>query len=190
MLRDIYVATDFAPTNADPTVAAADKLRIIAEAPVTLTPWTIRGQVHDRHFSVSLPFVRGGDFMAGLPSMRDTLFMDSLNVGDPELYGHGIGSTLLRAACRYGVEREPRINRLAAGWTRLGLVNTAIRVLGEENVGVQISGRQYGWNGERPLEAVFDDFPPQTGEPYLVSSMQARIDPNLAKNWEAPIKQQ
>jgi hypothetical protein len=70
----------------------------------------------------------------------------------------------------------------------LGLVNTVVAVLGEENVVVRLSGQRYGGQNARPLEAMFDDFPPVPGELYLVAGIDARIDPEVAMTWEMPVR--
>jgi hypothetical protein len=185
MLRGIYAPTDFISFDLDPALGPEQKLRAIAAAPVTVKPWRINGKIYDDDFTVSLPYIQGAIFHAN-DRENESLFTDYVHVGDETLYGHGIGSRLLRAGCRYAVERNKHIKVFTTNWARLGLVNTAISVFGEENVGVD-HGIRYGWQGEKPLDAMFDDFPPDLGKKYLVGGIVARIQLDIAMTWEEPV---
>jgi len=187
MLRDIYAPTDFDSNDQDPSLSPEEKLEIIDRFPVTVTPAVLSGRVYDDMCHVTLPLVRGITFATGLTSSPTGLFIEHVNVGDKELYGKCIGSRLLRATCHFAVERDPHIDRLSTGWARLGLVNTVVRVLGEENVAVTSGGQRYGWESDRALEEVFDDEPAQEGKRYLVYSIEAAIDPEQAMEWEKPV---
>jgi len=188
MLRNLYAPSDFVSTDANPSIPPEAKLDIIAKSPVEVSHSLFGGRVIDEEFWVSLPFVAGGGFSYGLGGDHaNRLFTDYVNVGDKELYGHRIGSRLLRAAIRYGVEKEPAVEVFSTGWARLGLVNTTINVLGIENVAFYKGGKRYGWEGDRPLEQVFDDAPPVENKPYLVYGIEAKIDRDLAMSWERPV---
>lgn len=187
MLRAIVAPTDFLSIDRGPRFSAEEKLDIIARSPVTIRPSVIRGKVYPDSFIARLPFTDGAIFNFGIRTIEDALLTDYVNVGDAALYGHGIGSRLLRASTRYAVEQDDRVCRLGTGWARLGLVNTVANVFGVENTGVTMSGEHYGWGGDRPLEAIFDDQPPKPNEKYLVNGVDALIDRDLAMTWEEPI---
>lgn len=185
MLRGIYSPTDFMSSDKDPTVSVEDKLAIIAASPVELE-CDVAGGVRTDSFTVTLPFVDGGCFDFGITGYPETVLTDHVNVGDAALYGHGIGSRLLRAALRYAVEQDARITELHTGWARLGLINTVVAILGGENVSVEAYGNRYGWGSDRPLETVLDDYPPVPDETYMVNAVIARIDREVALTWELP----
>lgn len=187
MLRDIYAPTDFKSVDADPSLSPEQKLEAIQRAPAIVTPQIIKGVVYDDSFDIKLPYVDGGVFDFGLTNFPNTLYSEHVNVGDSALYGHGIGSRILKAAFRYAVEQSPLITEFHTGWARLGLVNTTVSVLGLENVGVKSGGKTYGWGGDVPLEAVFDDYPHEEGSRYLVQNICARIDRDLAMTFERPV---
>lgn len=185
MLRGIYAPSDFTSRDLVPGISAQEKLKVIAASPVIATPDKVNDKVYDDSFSLTLPYTDGGFFLFGISRMPEMLFTDHISVGDEALYGHGIGTRLLKAACRYAVERDRRVKVFSTGWARLGLVNTAIRVFGEQNVAIE-HGERYGWNSDKELAAIFDENPPKAGEKYLVGGIEANIDPSLALTWEAP----
>ncbi len=187
MLRDIWAPSDLLSVDKDPSVPVEDKLKIIHASPVQATLTEYNGSVFSDDFSIALPFITGGSFYSGLGEARNILFCDFLSLGDKTLEGNGIGTRLLRAAFRYAVEADERTDTFSTGWIRLGAVNTVVKVVGEENVGVRKKGNTYGLHGEKPLEAVFDDFPPVADTPYLFYKLTAQIDREAALTGEAPI---
>ncbi len=189
MIRDFYAPSDFDTRDFDPSLSAEEKLRIIASAPVIATPANINGKNYYDDVRVSLPFITGGHFATGLgrSPVGNTVLCDYFALGDEQLYGHGVGSRLLRSALRWAVASDSRTEVLQTNWARLGMVNTAVKVLGEENVGVRAHGADYGWGADKPLEEIFDDYPPIEGKAYLVHYICARIDRDLAMSWEAPV---
>jgi len=185
MLKDIYAPSDFAYSDMDPSVRVEDKLTVIAASPVEVV------SEMEEEFSLSLPFVRGGEFSLLLwkncrSGELPFMLAWSIDVGDKELYGYGIGSRLLRAAVRYGIETEPELTRFTTGWARLGMVNTAIKVFGADNVAIEQGGKCYGWQSDKPLDEVFNDYPPEENKPYLVYGIDARINYDKAIQWELP----
>jgi hypothetical protein len=186
MIRGIYAPSDFVSKDRGPGVSTEEKLRIISSSPVQIEPELLRGKVRMDDVVATLPFVDGGIFAFGLPSFPETILSDHINVGQAELYGHGIGSRLLRAGLRYAVEQDPTVCEFHTGWARLGLINAVVSVLGEDNVGVSIYGDRFGWGTQLPLEAMFDAHPPVEGKKYLVNNIAAKVDRDLALTWEEP----
>jgi hypothetical protein len=182
MLRGVYAPTDFVSRDRDPSISPVDKLRVIDSSPSMVHPLGKRAT----NFIVRLPFTDGAVFEAGL--CHDGVYSEHVNVGDVALYGHGIGSRLLRSGLRHAVELQSgKSTRFITGWARLGLVNTVVSVLGEENVKVRLeNGTSYGWQTEQPLGDIFDAQPPVVGEKYLVAAIVANIDPELVMSWEPP----
>jgi hypothetical protein len=192
MLRDIYAPSDLKSINGDPSVPTDRKLEIINQSPITVEhPQTSYGRFITNEFGVKLPFTEGAKFSTYI---NGCLFTSFISVGDSELHRNGIGSRLLKSAVRYAVEhkKSPPVELFASGWTRLGLVNTAVEVFGQENVAVKIAGKyfenRYGWKGNKELEEIFDDQPPEEGEPYIVYCMEAMIDREQAMSWETPVQ--
>lgn len=185
MLRNQYILSDLPSENAAPNIPVTEKLNLINTAPVLLVP----ASDNENEFDLQLPFIRDAAFTYGLPSMVGSIVLDRINIGDKELYGHGIGSRLVRAACRFAVEQDTRINTfLVDEHPRIGVLNTVIRVFGERQVEARIGSALYGRGHDRTLEQLFDDFPVQVGQPYLLSSITASIDFDTAMNWEPPIR--
>jgi hypothetical protein len=88
---------------------------------------------------------------------------------------------------RYAVETNPEVETFSTGHARLGVVNTAVNVFGIENVSVQKFGDRFGWRSDRNLDEVLDVYPPEIGKKYIVKSVEAKIDRDLAKTWELPV---
>ncbi len=190
MLRNVYAPSDFESHDADPSLTAEEKLAVIASTPVEIAHTYFGERFIPEEWSVGLPFMARAH-LSMLPKTKGheaILFTDYVNVGDKNLYGHGIGSRLLRAAFRYSVQLDEDIAEFGTGWARLGLVNTVVDVLGPENVAVHKKGQRYGWQGERSLDELFDDHPATEGERYLVYGISAHIDRDLAMTWEKPVK--
>lgn len=183
MLRGYTAPTDFLSRNKDPRVSSERKLEIIQTSPILAYPAAVNGTLYDDTFSLALPFVEGGNFAYDLPSFPEVLFSDYMNIGDADLYGQGIGARLLRAACRYSVERDARIREFHTNWARLGAINMAVRVFGVENVAIVRGNNRYGWESDLPLDSVFDDFPLIPDKCYLVNKIAAKISHDLAMSW-------
>lgn len=188
MLRELYAPTDFVSEDKDPFFTPEEKLALIDQSAVHAWQSVINGKPYNDQFHVALPFVTGGTFSFGLKKFPEIVFTDYINVGDEQLYRNGIGARLLKAALRHSVGLDERVREFHTGWARLGLINTAVCVLGEENVGVESGGKSYGWGSDHPLSSVLDDFPPEPGEPYLVFKISAKLNRDEAMSWESPIK--
>lgn len=188
MLRGIYSPTDFESLDKDPNYNPKEKLALVEQSAVHMWPSVINNVPYEDHFYVSLPFVVGGTFSCGLPESPEVLFTDYINVGDEALYGNGIGTRLVQAGIRQAVSLDERVTELHTGWARLGLVNTIVRVLGEENVSFYKGGNRYGWGGDNALDTVFDDFPAELNETYLVYKIVAKINRDDAMTWDPPVR--
>jgi hypothetical protein len=179
MLRGISAPTDFGSIDRAPYLSADEKLATINQAPVSACK---RLNYH----WLFLPYVEG--LVYGLVSVDGirAIHIDRLNIGDKQLYGHGIGSRLVRAAIRHSLELDSTVTQVSGTWPRLGAVNTFISVLGAKNVTIEQYGNRYGAGTSKPLEAVFDDEPFQPGQPYKIQGVQGIIDPVKARTWELP----
>lgn len=187
MLKGIYAPTDFKLKDSAPSIPSSEKLEIISQYP-TLVYHEIRSNREQKaDYSISLPFVTGARFYPYTTGSESRLYSDYINIGDEALCSHGLGSRLLRVGIRYGLDINSELKKFTTNAARLGLVNTAIAVLGEENVSVKRYGKRYGWESDRPLDELFKDFPPQQGRKYLVDNIIAKIDPDKAMEWERPI---
>jgi hypothetical protein len=185
MLRNIYAPTNFHSEDKDPGKTREEKLAIIKTKAVTARQ-IVRPSIPPSVL-LELPFLEGLKYTLDRPRENTpTIHIREIDLGDEELYRQGLGTRLVRAAVRHGLELRPDLAQLTVGDARLGLVNTVIGVFGEENVGVTV-GQTYGNGSELPLEAIFDDHPPHPGMPYKVESIRAAIDPHLAAAWELPI---
>lgn len=185
MLRDLYAPSNLTSRNKAPHVSRAKKLKIIASNAITAYD-----SMYKDCFSLKLPFVWGASLTNPKDSRDETdLYMvaTAIDVGDEALYGEGIGTRLMKASVRYALEKPDKPLRFVTGHARLGLVNTAVKVFGEDNVAIEYFGNRYGWKSERPLEAVFDDYPLVKGLPYIVSGIDARINREQAMTWELPV---
>jgi len=186
MLRNIYAPTDFKSVDRDPAVSVQEKLSEIAESPVTVSHNFRRGYVKDEYI-VRLPYTDGALFhVLDDEDGRMLVYTDHVNIGDQALYGNGIGTRLLVAGLQHALEMDPRVHEFSTGWARLGLINTAVAVLGESNVGIDAFGQTFGYDSDRALEEVFDEFPPDPGKKYMVNGITARIDHDRVSNWESP----
>lgn len=187
MLRNYYAPTDFSSVDCDPNLSVEAKLSVIEASPVIVKPGAINSESYVDSYSLSLPFVVGAKFYVGLNNDSSFVHTNYFNIGDKELYGRRIGSRILRAALRYAVELNPSVETFSTGRARLGLVNTAVRVLGEENVAVRYFGDRFGWQSDRKLDEVLDEYPPTIGEKYIVKGIEAKIDRDQAVTWELPV---
>ena len=183
MLRGVYAPSDFVSRNLDPQINPEQKIAIISRSKVIVTP---KPGINLSRFEVTLPYSDGGEFAYGFNHNPEILFTDYLSVGDEELYRKGLGSRMLMVACRYATERSNRVCVFATGWARLGLLNTAVRVFGDDKVSAVKGKERYGWNGKKSLEEMFDDYPPEEGRKYLVDRVEAYIDREQAGKWEQP----
>lgn len=180
MLAGLYVPSDIEPRDADPRVTSEEKLKIIHRSQVRIS-----SSSDDGHFVARLPYGIWAGVYLPLPSTRERYaWITDIFAGDPSLHQKGIGSRLMRAVITEAVKRDPTVNCVVTGWARLGVVNTLIRVLGEENVSVTNNGRTFGMGTERPLEELLEFAPPHDDGPYVVYSTKSRIDPVVIKAWE------
>ena len=182
MLRGLYAPSEFLSTDKAPSISVDRKLAFISHSPVVLRHGD--GNV----FTVSLPFIGGAFLSLGSADRNESLHAYYVDIGDKALYGHGLGSRLIRGACRYAFDRDDRVRIFSSGWSHLGLLNTAIRVFGEENVAAIQGDARYGWQGQQPLDKLLDDFPLHEGEAYIVGGIEANIDSALALTWEKPVE--
>lgn len=180
MIRGLYAPSDFESIDMDPSMSAQQKLAVIKGSPVLVTQ--SRSSYH-----LGLPFVAGLSFdFISVDDEMDTLNIGVINVGDAALYGKGIGSRLVRAATRFGVETHGSVNRLTTAHARLGLLNTVVRVFGEENVVASSHGRQYGTGTGLTLGQLLEEMPPEPGKQYSVQGLDVSIDRTVAAAWEMP----
>ena len=104
-----------------------------------------------------------------------------LDLGNRELYGHGIGMRLLQRIVEYGIHKRPHVDAVSRGVGNWALVMTLGKVLGGVNEHVQFqkgdSGNWYGAGTGRPVEAVFETYPAQEDEEYNVKNITGFIDP-------------
>ena len=189
MLRGYYAPTDFESQDADLTLSLDEKLALIASSPATVTHLPICGNYTDTRFLLSLPFGTAITFNLMDIADRTNLYTEYVCVGDEQLRREGLGSRLLGAASRFAVERDQRVSTLTTNAARLGLINAAVNVFGVENVAVIDFGDRWGWMGDKPLEAMFDDRPFVPGEKYIPGTIEARIDPGAITAWEMPVYQ-
>jgi len=182
MLHEIYVPQEAATRDSDPTKTVEEKLRIIADAPVQADQQTMTGCLKLR-----LPYISTG--LSAEPAVGDpnTLYIHHVALGDEALYGHGIGTRLLRAAARLALEQNPDMHELLAVHSNLVLVNTFAAAAGPENTTVWLSDRDsYGHGSDKPLEAIFDDQPYIDNQPYHVWEVRAVLNPMQVAAWELP----
>jgi GNAT superfamily N-acetyltransferase len=183
MIGEVYAPSNYVSADQDPSKSAEEKLEIINSSQSKVTENRLGA------FRVTLPYVWGA---SAEPFVTDPnkLYLHDVNVGDEELYGHGIGTRLLQAAVRYGASIDPNLKSVLARNADLGLVNTLIKGLGKENVRVSLSAHDhYGFGTNNPLEAIFEHQPSKEGEPYRVWEVEALVDSEQINNWELPINE-
>lgn len=180
-MRKFHAPSLLGSQNFDPEVPASDKLKEIASAAVLIEP--IEFSEVAPQFSASLPYTAQSFF--GIRAGE--VYATNIDLGDEELCGKGIGTRIVQAATRYAVEHRLRATRFTTHHAHLGMLRTAEKVFGEENVAVEMCGQRYGRESGRLLDAVFDDFIPVEGEPYVVHGIEAHIAAELVPTWESPI---
>ena len=191
MLRGVYAPSDFESIDSDPAIPAAVKLAVIHAARVRVTQSEFRDNFGGP-FDLELPFRVRASFdlcthTDGQPLEQPYLSGERIDVSDEALYRNGLGTRLIKSAVRYGLLLEPRLQVFSTGWARLGLLNSVVKIFGEDSVAVMHGDNRYGWNGNVPLDAIFDDLPPRAGQPYLIPAMEAAVNPEIALGWELPI---
>lgn len=170
MLKGIEIPIRTTVRDRKPTVSAADKLEHIQQKQaIRPVPDLETGLV-----SFKLPYV--DDFKVEFNDEGTIMSINHFNIGDRALIGHGIGSRLLKRAIDHGLECYPNLNRLIHASANLALVNTVVKVVGEEYVSVNNRGQRYGFGTDRPLEAMFEDHPYTEDYPYLVDRVEAVLD--------------
>jgi hypothetical protein len=182
MIGEIYAPSNYDSQDQDPKRSAKEKLEIIANS----APQVVENKLLDT-YKVNLPFVWG---LTAEPYVHDpdVLYLHHVNVGDEELYNHGIGTRLLKAAVAHSASKNPNLKRVIAIDADLGLVNTLIKSFGEENIRVSLAPNEcYGAGTKNSLEAIFDLQPPIEGEPYRVWEVEGYIDKKQIEDWELPI---
>ncbi len=180
MLRGYYAPTDWKSIDKGVGIPKEIKLATIAASPVSVSP------IQNAH-KVTLPYVDGLSYVLRRPADEaPILHLERCNVGDEELYGAGIGTRLLQAAIRHGLELEPRITEFSGQWARLGMLNTIIGLVGQDNVATELDGVVYGLGSGRKLVEMFDAVPFVDGNVYTVDRLRAQINPDTALTWELP----
>ncbi|MDO8266099.1 MAG: hypothetical protein Q7T41_04125 [Candidatus Saccharibacteria bacterium] len=185
MIRDIYQSSDFETPNASTSLSREEKLAEIADAPVHCLRY-IGADGHMETLGLSLPYTEISSFYAGIPRDTDNLVCFRMSLGDPELYGQGIGTRILRAVSQYTAEKHAARVLLAKD-CRLGFVNTAIKVYGQGAVKVRHNGQEFGRGCDRSLEEMLDEYPVDQTKTYVVRYLEARFDPDIAAAWEPPV---
>lgn len=170
MLNDIEIPIRTTTRDKDPSVSADDKLSHIDQKQA------IRA-VRDREMGLvkfKLPYTDG--LVVEFVEDETVMSINHFNIGDSELTGHGVGSRLLNRAIEYGFQRYPKLNKLIHASANLALLNTVVKVVGEDYVSVCNRGERYGFGTDRPLEAMFNTQPYQENYTYLVDSVEAVLD--------------
>ncbi len=170
MIGDIAIPIRTTTRNKKPEISTADKLAHIHQKQA------IRPIIDPEMGSVKfkLPYVFGLE--VEFSDDESAMSIIQFNIGDKELAGHGIGSRLLRHAIEYGFENYERLQRLTHASANLALLNTVIKVVGEEYVSVCNRAERYGFGTARPLEDMFQTQPYREEYPYLVDSVEAALD--------------
>lgn len=181
-MRKFHAPSNLGSQNFDPEIPVDEKLGIISSSNVVIEP--IEFSEVAPQFSASLPFTARSFF--GIVSGSE-LYASNIDLGDEELCGHGLGTRILQAAARYAVELKPNVTRFTTKHAHLGLLRTAVKVFGEQNVSVEMCGQGYGRDSDRHLDGIFDDFIPVEGEAYVVHGIEAHIVSELVPTWESPI---
>jgi hypothetical protein len=127
-------------------------------------------------YRARLPYTKGVSFLLEPESAEITLV--DLDLGDKQLYGHGIGTRLLQRVVDYGSRKRPDIPTVSRGVGNWALVMTLGKVLGgTEYVEFEKGNRMYGaWTGHHPAERALTDYPPEEGEEYNVKNIVGYID--------------
>lgn len=182
MLGGVYIPTDFSPQDRGPRLAPEQKLEIIQSSPVVV-------EKDRKGTKIYLPFGVVGRFNV-LPKIGEeppSLMIHFLAIDDENLYGKGIGSRMLKAATRQGLEQVSSLETVYIEDVRWGLLNTAVRVFGEENVSATEAGVEFGRGSAKPLEAILDVKQYVPGHFFAIDSLRAVIDRSTAAEWELPV---
>ncbi|HVV25935.1 MAG TPA: hypothetical protein VHC21_02805 [Candidatus Saccharimonadales bacterium] len=116
------------------------------------------------------------------------MYVTKMDLGDKALYGHGLGTLLLRRAVQLGYEKAPELTadrptltRVESDRANLIKLNTVIKVLGKENVSAWMRGERYGRGTDRLLEQMFEDHEYEEGPDswYLMQKVSAVVDPEV-----------
>ena len=182
MIRGIEAPTDMASLDLAPWLSPEEKLAEIQQSPVTYESFR-----NGRALELHLPYIRC--MMAHFIKTDGgrSMFIESINVTDRNLYKQGIGTRLIRAGIRYGIETFPDLREVSTSGARLGVVNTLAGIVGQENIEVRLAGEDYGGSHPKPLEAMFDDVPWVEGSPYKVHGIRATLDTAGVEAFEMPL---
>jgi hypothetical protein len=122
---------------------------------------------------VRLPFNSGanGTVSRAKGPFRASVILDNIFVADPRLIGTGTGTRLVCAFLATALEVDSTQTRLRTSWVRLGAANAIIKACGPERVRLECGHSPehwYGWETDRSLEQMFDDFPPVEDKAYQI----------------------
>lgn len=180
-----YEATNFLGSrNEAPEISKHEKLAIIAGSPVELQHANF-----GNGFSVRVPFVKGASFYVSPEDAQLTgvTLLNDFQIGDNELCKAGIGTRLLKSGIAQAISMERSVRSLHVIGARLGTLNTIRRIAGDQNVGVSRCGNNYGNGSDRPIGAIFDDYPFVPEKDYVIDTIDAAIPLGEVCNWEVPV---
>jgi hypothetical protein len=198
MLNHQEAVTHVDSIDSDPSVSAEEKVARIrgvlesdslARTHMQRTSWVGYYTLHPGFGSVAnfqLDIRQGAVTDDGHPEA--CMHLTKIDLGDKALYGHGLGTLLMRRAVQLGYEKapeltpeRPRLTRLQTDRTNLIKLNTIIKVMGMDNVSAWMRGERYGRGTDRPLERMFEDHEYEEGDDswYLMQKVSATIDPEL-----------
>jgi hypothetical protein len=169
--------------DSDPAKSKAQKIREIKS--------TSRVRVkqvpgHHNMFRTHLAHTKGATFV--LEPEHQNIYLWDFDLGNRQLYGHGIGTRILQKVVDFGLKRNrdtATITRDIGNWA---MVKTLGKVLGgDEYVKFELNGEHYGEGRDRPISAALEDFPPslEEGEDYTVRNLIGSIDRSRLMDPEA-----
>jgi len=140
--------------DSDPRKSTRQKILEIKKSRINVRKRPGYDDVYETH----LHHTKGISFY--IAEGTDDLTIWDIDLGNRELYGHGIGTRLLQRVVSFGLNKNSALETVSRGEGNWALAKTIGKVIGgSEFVSFEKGGVVYGERGDRPIEAVLEDHP-------------------------------